>query len=81
MFNFPSTAEVIWRQGHGLESHLTDWRKSWGSLGNPWVQGEWFIHNTTEAPAGHFAVPDRKLFIVYNQGLPDEAFEDRQTLN
>ena len=23
--NVPLTAKVIWRQGHGLKSHLTDW--------------------------------------------------------
>ena len=25
VFNVPPTAKVIWRQGHGLKSHLTDW--------------------------------------------------------
>ena len=25
VFNVPPTAKVIWRRGHGLKSHLTDW--------------------------------------------------------
>ena len=25
MFNIPPIAKVIWRRGHGLKSHLTDW--------------------------------------------------------
>ena len=25
VFNDPPTAKVIWRRGHGLKSHLTDW--------------------------------------------------------
>ena len=25
VFNVPSTAKVIWRRGHGLKSHWTDW--------------------------------------------------------
>ena len=25
VFNVPPTAKVIWRQGHGLKSHPTDW--------------------------------------------------------
>ena len=25
-FNVPPTAKAIWRGGHGLESHPTDWR-------------------------------------------------------
>ena len=25
VFNVPPTAEVIWRRGHGLKSHPTDW--------------------------------------------------------
>ena len=25
VFNIPPTAKVIWRQGHGLKSHPTDW--------------------------------------------------------
>ena len=30
LFNIPPTAKVIWRWGHSLKSHPTDWR-SWGS--------------------------------------------------
>ena len=29
VFNVPPTAKVIWRQGHGLKSHPTDWWTSW----------------------------------------------------
>ena len=25
VFNVPQTTEVIWRRGHGLKSHPTDW--------------------------------------------------------
>ena len=25
VFNVPPTAKIIWRRGHGLKSHLTDW--------------------------------------------------------
>ena len=25
VFNVPPTAKVIWRRGHGLKSHPTDW--------------------------------------------------------
>ena len=25
VFNAPPTAKVIWRRGHGLNSHPTDW--------------------------------------------------------
>ena len=25
VFNVPLTAKVIWRRGHGLKSHQTDW--------------------------------------------------------
>ena len=25
VLNVPPTAEVIWRRGHGLKSHPTDW--------------------------------------------------------
>ena len=26
VFNVPPTAKVKWRWGHGLESHMIDWR-------------------------------------------------------
>ena len=26
VFNVPPIIKVIWRRGHGLESHLTDWK-------------------------------------------------------
>ena len=25
VFNVPPTAKVVWRRGHGLKSHRTDW--------------------------------------------------------
>ena len=34
VLTLPSTAKVIWRWGHGLESHLKDWR-SRGSNSGP----------------------------------------------
>ena len=32
VFNFPPTAKVIWRRGHGLKSHPTDWRSRESNL-------------------------------------------------
>ena len=32
MFNVPPTAKVIWRRGHGLKSHPTDWRSRESNL-------------------------------------------------
>ena len=32
VFNVPPTAKVIWRQGHGLKSHPTDWRSRESNL-------------------------------------------------
>ena len=45
VFNVPPTAKVIWRQGHGLESHPTDWRTQ-GSNSGPLR----FIHYFMAAP-------------------------------
>ena len=33
VFNVPPTAKVIWRQGHSLKSHLTDWWSRESNLG------------------------------------------------
>ena len=33
VFNVPPTAKVIWRQGHSLESHPTDWRSQLSNSG------------------------------------------------
>ena len=51
VFNVSPTAKVIWRQGHGLESHPTDWW-SWGWIEpeTPGLQGKWLIHYATAAP-------------------------------
>ena len=32
MFNIPPTAKVIWRRGHGLKSHPTNWRSRESNL-------------------------------------------------
>ena len=32
VFNVPPTAKVIWRRGHGLKSHPTDWRSRESNL-------------------------------------------------
>ena len=32
VFNVPPTAKVIWRWGHGLKSHPTDWRSRESNL-------------------------------------------------
>ena len=39
VFNLPPTSKVIWRRGHSLESHPTDWRsqRSRRTLGTRWM--------------------------------------------
>ena len=55
IYNVPPTAKVIWRRGHGLKSHPTDW---WSRESNlrliPGLQGKRFIHYTTAAPEMHY---------------------------
>ena len=54
VFNVPPTAKVIWRQGHGLKFHQTDWKEMEPVTSG--LEGEWFIHYTTTAPskAGYY---------------------------
>ena len=50
VFNVPSTAKVIWRQGHCLKSHPTRLVKTGNEPAAPGLQGKQFTHNTMAAP-------------------------------
>ena len=49
VFNFPPTAKVIWRRGHGLVSS-DRLEKPRIEPATPGLQGKWLIHYTTAAP-------------------------------
>ena len=48
MLNVPPTAKVIWRRGHGLMSHLTEFEPA-----TPGLQGKRFIYYTTATPISY----------------------------
>ena len=53
VFNILPTAEVEWRRGPWRPIVSSDRLEEPGiKLGDPWVQGEWFIHSTTPDPHG-----------------------------
>ena len=49
MFNITSKAKVIWRRGPA-KSHIRQTGGTRAQTWDPWVQGEWFIHQTMAAP-------------------------------
>ena len=58
VFNVPPTAKVIWRRGHGLKSHPTDWRSRESNL-RPLVY----------KASGLSTTPRRLLALVYKTGI------------
>ena len=60
VFNVPPTAKVIWRQGHSLKSHPTDWRSRESNL-RPLVYKASSLSTTPQRlldpeQAGHFVL-------------------------